>query len=80
MSEEKMHTCTNLFLVKGQLISKYPFGVIVCTKIPTKFFPGFLPWPLKRRQIKKRQKHFLFFDLFLEIFCWFFVANTIRTF
>ena len=29
--------------VKGQLISKYPFGVIVWTKIPTKFFPGFLP-------------------------------------
>ena len=29
--------------VKGQLISKCPFGVIVWTKIPTKFFPGFLP-------------------------------------
>ena len=28
---------------KGQLISKCPFGVIVWTKIPTKFFPGFLP-------------------------------------
>ena len=28
---------------KGKLISKCPFGVIVWTKIPTKFFPGFLP-------------------------------------
>ena len=28
---------------KGQLISKCPFGVIVWTKIPTKFFPRFLP-------------------------------------
>ena len=28
---------------KGQLISKCPFGVNVWTKIPTKFFPGFLP-------------------------------------
>ena len=37
---------------KGQLVSKCPFGVIVWTKIPTKFFPGFLPQPLKRGQIK----------------------------
>jgi hypothetical protein len=28
---------------KGQLISKCPFGAIVSTKIPTKFFPRFLP-------------------------------------
>ena len=28
---------------KGQLISKCPFGVIVWTKIPMKFFPRFLP-------------------------------------
>ena len=27
---------------KGQLISKCPFGVIIWTKIPMKFFPGFL--------------------------------------
>ena len=33
----------NNILLKGQLISKCPFGVIVWTKIPTKFFPGFLP-------------------------------------
>ena len=38
---------------KGHLISKCPFGVIVWTKIPTKFFPGFLSKPLKRGQIKK---------------------------
>ena len=30
-------------IVKGQLISKCPFGVIVWTKIPTKNFPRFLP-------------------------------------
>ena len=28
---------------KGKLISKCPFGVIIWTKIPTKFFPEFLP-------------------------------------
>ena len=38
---------------KGQLISKCPFGVFKSSKKPTKFFPGFLPWPLKRGQIKK---------------------------
>ena len=43
-------------IAKGQLISKCPFGVIVWTKIPTKFFPGFLPQPLKRGQIKKQCK------------------------
>ena len=30
-------------LIKGQLISKCLFGVIVWTKKPTKFFQGFLP-------------------------------------
>ena len=29
--------------VKGQLISKYPFGVIVLTKIPTDFLKDFCP-------------------------------------
>ena len=38
---------------KGQLISKCPFRVIVWTKIPMNFFPGYLPQPLKRGQIKK---------------------------
>ena len=38
---------------KGQLISKCPFGVFKSPKKPTKCFPGFLPWPLKRGQIKK---------------------------
>ena len=32
----------DLTVTKGQLISKCPFGVIVWTKIPTKFFSGFL--------------------------------------
>ena len=38
---------------KGQLISKCPFGVFKSPKKSTKFFPGFLPQPLKRGQIKK---------------------------
>ena len=50
---ERSALLAHLLYTKGQLISKCPFSVIVWTKIPTKFFPGFLPWPLKRRQIKK---------------------------
>ena len=38
---------------KGQLISKCPFGGFKSSKKPTKSFPGFLPWPLLRGQIKK---------------------------
>ena len=38
---------------KGQLISKCLFGVMVWTKKPTKFFPGFLPKLLRIGQIKK---------------------------
>ena len=38
---------------KGQLTLKCPFGVFKSSKKPTKFFPGFLPKPLKRGQIKK---------------------------
>ena len=35
---------SNFFVdIKGQLISKCPFGVIVWTKIPTKFFQDFCP-------------------------------------
>ena len=33
----------NCMCVKGQLISKCPFGVIVSTKIPTKKFDNFCP-------------------------------------
>jgi hypothetical protein len=43
----------NTQIFKGQLISKRPFGVFKSPKTPTKFFPGFLPKPLKRGQIKK---------------------------
>ena len=32
-----------LMLIKGQLISKCPFGIIVWTKIPTKSFLDFCP-------------------------------------
>ena len=39
--------------IKGQLISKCLFGVIVWTKKTRIFFPGFLPLSLKRGQIKK---------------------------
>ena len=35
------------FNYKGRLISKGNFGVFKFTKKPTKFFEGFLPWPLK---------------------------------
>ena len=38
---------------KGQLILKCLFGAIVWTKIPSNFYPGFLPQPLKRCRIKK---------------------------
>ena len=37
--------CSDIFvdIPKGQLISKCPFGVIVCTKIPTKNLANFCP-------------------------------------
>ena len=41
------------YWTKGQLILKCPFGDFKSSKKPTKFFPGFLPLPLKRGQIKK---------------------------
>ena len=42
---------------KGQLISKYPFGVIVSTKIPTKIFSRISALAFKKRgQIKKSPK------------------------
>ena len=34
---------THMDVVKGQLVSKCPFGVIVSTKIPTKKFDNFCP-------------------------------------
>ena len=51
----KLFACRNFEITeaKGRLISKCLFGVIVWTKKPTRFFPGFLPKPLKRGQIKK---------------------------
>ena len=39
--------------VKGQIISECPYEIIVYPKIATKKFPRFLPWPLRRGQIKK---------------------------
>ena len=43
----------NTTSAKGQLNSERLFGVIVSTKNTTKKIPGFLPYPLKRGQIKK---------------------------
>ena len=38
---------------KGQLILKCPLGVFKSSEKTTKFFPGFLPKPIKKGQIKK---------------------------
>ena len=38
--------------IKGQLISECPYEIIIYPKIATKKFPRFLPWPLRRGQIK----------------------------
>ena len=38
---------------KGQIILWCPYEIIVYPKIATKKFPRFLPWPLRRGQIKK---------------------------
>ena len=38
--------------LKGQIISECPYEKIVCPKIAMKKFPRFLPWPLRRGQIK----------------------------
>ena len=38
---------------KGQIILECPYEIIVYPKIATKKFPRFLPWPLRRGQIKK---------------------------
>ena len=46
-------TQMSLLTAKGQLISKCRFGVKTSFKKPTIFFPGFLPLPLKRGQVKK---------------------------
>ena len=43
----------NIVPIKGQLISKCPFAVIVSTKIPTKKFDNFCPRVLKSDEIKK---------------------------
>ena len=41
---------------KGQIISECPYEIIVYPKIATKKFPRFLPWPLRRGQIKNFMK------------------------
>jgi len=49
---QKLHNYSNTKL-KGQIISKCPYEIIVYPKIATKKFPRFLPWPLRIGQIKK---------------------------
>ena len=39
-------------LFKGQIILECPYEKIVYPKIAMKKFPRFLPWPLRRGQIK----------------------------
>ena len=45
---------TELFkpFTKGQIISECPYEIIVSPIRATKKFPRFLPWPLRRGQIK----------------------------
>ena len=43
------HKCLD---IKGQIISECPYETIVSPKIAMKNFPRFLPWPLRRGQIK----------------------------
>ena len=42
--KSKLH---QISIAKGPLIPNCLLGIIVWSKIPTKFFPGFLPKPLK---------------------------------
>ena len=41
---------------EGQLISKRLFGAIVLTKIPTKFFPGFLSALASKKMSNQKNK------------------------
>ena len=45
-------TYPRLGRIKGKIISECPYEKIVCPKIATKKFLRFLPWPLRRGQIK----------------------------
>ena len=46
---------------KGQIISECPYEIIVSPKIATKKFPRFLPWPLRRGQMKKNKGTLLYY-------------------
>ena len=52
---------SSLYFVKGQLISKYPFGVFVLTTFLT---ISVLASYKKEVESKNRQRHFMFFWLF----------------
>ena len=47
-----MHS-RQIMYTKGQIISECPYEIIVSPIRATKKFPRFLPWPLRRGQIKK---------------------------
>ena len=47
-------------MTKGHLISKCPFGVDIWTKIPIRFVPGFLPYPLLEGEAEILKKNWYF--------------------
>ena len=53
ISSYEIHFDQKPICAKGQLLSKCPFVFFKSPKNPSKKFPGFLPYPLKRGKIKK---------------------------
>ena len=49
---KKHNTLYTVTSSKGQIILECPYKIIVHSKIATKKFPRFLPWPLRRGQTK----------------------------
>ena len=48
----KICNLIEIMLLKGQIVSKCPYEIIVYPKIATKIFPRFVPQPIRRGQIK----------------------------
>ena len=59
-AKKKLHKNFFALASKGQIISECPYEIIVYPKIATKKFPRFLPWPLRRGQIKKNKGTLLY--------------------
>ena len=51
-TRRKKQTQRQKNVFKGEIISECPSEIIFYPKIATKKFPRFLPWPLRRGQIK----------------------------